>query len=147
MMDDATHGGPPDRDAVSHPGETVGPRLTLPSQHDPLTAILHQLSVIVLRHPVAAQAAFAALVAEGRRFARTPEGSRWHAALADSELVRRGRSLWEGSLLNLLEDDPEALLPSSIFDAIVHAASRGELGALSERVFPLSKDDDDSPST
>lgn len=94
-----------------------------------LDGLFAQLAVLVLRHPVAAQAAFAALVAEGRRFAQTDEGRRWRDALADSELVRRGRALWEGSVLNLLEDDREAMLPSALVDAIARAASRGELGS------------------
>lgn len=95
-----------------------------------LETLVARLEEILLRHPVAAQAAFAALVREGRRFGATEEGARWRAALADSELVRRGRTLWESSLLNMLEDDPDAILPSGLFDAVTRAFSRGELGDL-----------------
>ncbi|HZR80795.1 MAG TPA: hypothetical protein VFD92_06840 [Candidatus Binatia bacterium] len=106
------------------------PRLAPPAAADALERFFAQLAVVVLRHPVAAQAAFCALVAEGRRFSQTEEGRRWRDALACSELVRRGRALWEGSVLNLLVDDPDALLPSGLVDAIAHAASRGDLGDL-----------------
>ena len=103
------------------------PRLTLGLPDDPLRHILHAASLALLKHPVAAQAAFAAFVAEGRRFAETAEGRRWKAALVDSDLVRRGTALWEGSVLNTLEDNSDALLPSTILDAIVQAAGRRDL--------------------
>lgn len=106
------------------------PRLTL--QHsgaaaDGLAQLLRQVSISVLKHPVAAQAIFSAFVAEGRRFAQTPEGQRWRVALADSELVRRGRALWEASALNMLEDSPGTVIPTAILDAVVHAVSAQDL--------------------
>jgi len=104
------------------------PRLTLPPADDLLLQILQKAS-LALHHPVAAQAVFSAFVAEGRRFAETPEGRQWKAALADSELVRRGTAVWEGSVLNTLEDNSAALLPSTILDAIVQAAGRRDVVA------------------
>src|SRR5580693_1180923 len=44
-----------------------------------LGEILRRAQLLLLKHPVAAQAAFAALIAEGRRFAATPEGAEWAA--------------------------------------------------------------------
>ena len=105
------------------------PRLTLPPADDLLLQILQKASLALLHHPVAAQAVFSAFVAEGRRFAETPEGRQWKAALADSELVRRGTAVWEGSVLNTLEDNSAALLPSTILDAIVQAAGRRDVVA------------------
>ncbi len=99
------------------------PRLRLRTPEDPLARALRAASEFFLKHPLAAQALFTALVAEGRRFAQTPEGRRWRAGLAQSELVRRGRALWEGSLLNMLDDDPDAVMPSSVFDALVRTTS------------------------
>jgi hypothetical protein len=110
------------------------PKLVLRSADDPLVDVLRRASRLVLQHPIAAQAAFAALVAEGRRFAGTPDGSRWKAALAGSELVRGARVVWESSVLNVLEDDPDTLLPSVIVDAIVEAASRADLPGLLREV-------------
>lgn len=104
------------------------PRLTLhEASSDPLPSLLRAISRLLVQHPVAVQAAFSALVAEGRRFAQTPDGQRWRAALANSELVRRGRALWEGSALNLLEDTPETVIPSAVLDAFVLALSRPDL--------------------
>jgi len=120
------------------------PRLTLPASDAALERLVAQLSLIALRHPVAAQAVFTALVAEGRRFARTPEGQRWRAALASSEFVRRGRALWESSVLNLLEDDGDTVLPSAFGDAVVRAASRGEIHTLVREVV-AGGDDGDRP--
>ena len=123
----------------------AAPRLVLQTAADPLTDLLRTASASVLKHPFAAQAIFAGLVAEGRRFAETEEGRRWQAALADSEFVRRARALWEGSVLNLLEDSPDALLPSAIFDALVQAASRPDLPALLRAVLrPGDRDADRS---
>ena len=110
------------------------PHLVLRPSNDPLIELLHRASLLLLKHPVAAQAAFAALVAEGRRFAETPEGRRWKAALADSELARRGHALWEGSLLKVLEEQADAPLPTAILEAIVQAASRRDTTALLQRV-------------
>jgi hypothetical protein len=115
-------------------GRAPVPRLPSYSPDDPLLRVLEQASLILLQHPVAAQAAFAALVAEGRRFAQTAEGRRWKAALARSELVRRGGALWEFSVLNTLEDGGASTLPSTIFDAIVQAAGRRDLLPMCEEL-------------
>ena len=114
------------------------PTLALEVPADPLADLFHSASLLVLKHPVAAQAAFFALITEGRRFAATPEGQRWRTALASSEFVRRGRALWETSLLNLLEDDAEAVLPASLKELIVWAASRPiSFGHFSTRSLPM----------
>jgi len=38
-----------------------------------------------------------ALLAEGRRFARTPAGARWRHVLGQSSLAREGRALWDAA--------------------------------------------------
>jgi hypothetical protein len=95
------------------------PTLVLRRETDELGTILRDLALLVRRHPVAMQAACRALVAEGRRFVETPEGRAWHARLAGSELVRRGRILWEASALDLLDDRGDARLPTAFVDALV----------------------------
>ena len=117
-------------DASAAPDASVWnavPRLTLPAVDDPLASVLRMVSLVILKHPVAAQAAFAALVAEGRRFAQTPEGRWWKAALANSELAERGRALWEASMLHALEDSSDVVLPTAVVDAVVQAVSRTDL--------------------
>jgi len=104
------------------------PHLVVSEADDPLQEILDGAGRLLARHPVTAQAVFAAFVAEGRRFASRPEGKRWKAALANSEFVRRGRALWESSALKLLEDHADTVIPSAVFDAIVQALSDADPG-------------------
>jgi hypothetical protein len=124
------------------PGEDATLRFAPP---DAIEDLLGQLTVVVLRHPVAAQAAFKALMAQGRRFAATPEGERWRAALVHSEFVRRGRAFWEESPLNLLEDHPEAVVPSGIIDAAVRAVGTGGVRSLLRDPTAAEADDDGRP--
>jgi hypothetical protein len=111
------------------------PRLVLRPPNDPVVELLQRASLLLLKHPVAAQAAFAALVAEGRRFAETPEGRRWKAALKSSELAWRGHALWEGSLLKVLEERADSPLPTAILEALIQAASRSDTTALLQQVL------------
>jgi hypothetical protein len=95
-----------------------------------LLQLLRRLQVVVLEHPLAAQAAFSALVAEGRRFAATPEGAEWKAALAGSEWIRSGRRLWEALSLNILEEEVSTVVPSTYLEAVFRATSSPELESL-----------------
>ena len=106
------------------------PRVVLGPGDDDLAEMLHEAQLLLLRYPAAAQAAFKALVAEGRRFAETPQGRRWRSRLAGSELVRRGRILWEGSALDMLEESGNTVLPSSLLDAVLSALTGGNLDAI-----------------
>lgn len=92
--------------------------------------LLQQLQLLLLKHPLAAQAAFSALVAEGRRFAATPEGAAWKASLAASDLVRNGRQLWDALTLNLLEEDASTVVPSAYLEALFRVATSPELEAV-----------------
>lgn len=94
---------------------------------DEVAALVRQLQMSLLRHPAAAQAAFAALVAEGRRYAETEEGARWREALARSELVRRLRPVYESITLHMFEADPQTTLPSAYLDALVQVARADHL--------------------
>ena len=107
----------------AQPPADLEPGLMLRADDDPLQRALAALVRVLVHHPVAAQAAFTALIAEGRRFGRTPEGQSWKTALAGSELVRRGRARWESSALNFLVDDVVRVIPAAIFDALVRALS------------------------
>jgi hypothetical protein len=68
---------------------------------DEALGLLRRLQVLLLKHPVVTQAAFSALVAEGRRFGATPEGAAWKSSLATSELLQQGRRLWDALSLNI----------------------------------------------
>ncbi len=94
---------------------------------DELSSALQNAHRLLLKHPVAARAAFRALAAEGRRFAATPEGKQWAARLAGSDLMRRGRSLWEVATLGMLEERSTQMLPTQLLDALCHAVARPDL--------------------
>jgi hypothetical protein len=80
---------------------------------------LGELQQFVLQHPVAAQKIFAALVAEGRRYAATPEGARRARALADLPAMARARQFWESSLAGVLEEGGDTVLPSSYVEIVM----------------------------
>jgi hypothetical protein len=95
-----------------------------------LAAVLRKLQGLLLQYPVASQATFSALVAEGRRFATTPEGAEWKAALAGSELVRNGRQLWDALALDRVEEDASTVVPSAYLEALFQGAASPELERL-----------------
>jgi hypothetical protein len=119
----------------SDPAEGL-PRFTL-NPEDELFRLLRRAQELLLTHPIAAQAIFRAFVAEGRAFALTPEGARWKAEIEGSELIRRGRVVWEVGTLNTLEDDAETIIPSKILDAVVKAAATSDLEPMLSRLFGL----------
>jgi len=116
------------------------PRLVVRDRDAPVRDVLREAQYALLKHPVAAQAAFASLVAEGRRFAATPEGRGWAERLASSELMREGRTVWEVATLQILEEEPANLLPSTYVDALVKATSSPELESLLARLFDSGED-------
>ncbi len=72
----------------------------------------------------------AALVAEGRRFAQTPEGRRWQDILSRSDLVRRGRMIWQAWGLDGLLQDKVDTLPSEWLDELLKQVSGANMEAL-----------------
>ncbi|MCB9548788.1 MAG: hypothetical protein H6706_23535 [Myxococcales bacterium] len=95
---------------------------------------LHEARTLLVKYPVAAQAAFAALVAEGRRFAETEAGRRWQTTLADSDLVRRGRAIFQGVTADVLGEH-QGPLPSGFLEAFIEATRRGDAEGLLQRLF------------
>lgn len=79
---------------------------------------LHDLLVdaqrAVLGNPVAARGVWDLLVAQGKRYAQTPEGARLRDALLASDAVDQLRRVWEAVSLNAL-DGPAG--PSGVPDA------------------------------
>lgn len=111
------------------------PRLALRAPDDEEIRILRSAQLLLLKHPVAAQAAFSALVAEGRRFAETPEGRAWSRRLARSSLLHRARLVFEITTLWMLEEEPPDVFPSAYLDALFLAGSNRELEPLLDRLF------------
>jgi hypothetical protein len=80
--------------------------------------LIRRLQAFILKHPVAAKAAFAALVEEGLAFATTPEGRAWRKKLAGSELLHRARLVLDLPGFSLLERRTETAYPSAYLDAV-----------------------------
>jgi hypothetical protein len=105
---------------------------------DELSSLLVEIRWLMLRYPLAARAAYRALVAEGRRVAATEEGAQWRRRLEGSELLRRGQLIWEAGTLNLLESGDDGVLPSDLIDAFCRAATRRDLEpALARALEPM----------
>jgi hypothetical protein len=85
--------------------------------------LLREAQAVLVKYPIAAQAAFASLVREGRRFAATDEGRGWKARLAGSPLVSQARTLFEGLAGGVL-DERGGTLPSAYADALIRALDR-----------------------
>lgn len=98
------------------------PRLVLREPEQELEEALLEVRFAILRHPVAAQAIFAALVAEGRRVSCTTEGQALKERLARSPLVRRMRESWELASMNVLEADPAGPVPGDLLELFVATA-------------------------
>lgn len=108
---------------------------------DELSRLLHELRWVLFKHPIATQAAYRALVREGRAFAQTDEGRAWRARLERSELIRRGTSLFDLGTMSMLDPDSDQLLPTHLIDAFARAASRLDLEeALARRLEPTVED-------
>lgn len=114
------------------------------SDDDEVATLLRAAQGAMLRHPAAAQAMLRALAAEGRAFARTPEGAALRERVARSDLVRRGRVVWEVATLNALEEHGETLLPSKVLDAMAKATRARDLEPMLTRLFGLEADGDDA---
>jgi hypothetical protein len=128
-----TRNDPPAEDSAAVLDGLLRVELSDPEQEE--IRILRAAQRLLLKYPVAGQAAFSALVAEGRRFAETPEGQSWKRRLSRSSLVHRARLVWEITTLWMLEEDPPNILPSAYLDALCMAASSEELEPLLDRLF------------
>ncbi len=74
---------------------SASPSVPGPAGDAAVEETLRAVQRALFRHPVAAQSAFRALVAEGRRYAGTPEGAELLERLRRSAAVARARLLWE----------------------------------------------------
>lgn len=104
----------------------VSPRLVL-EDPQPLLALLRAGQELLWRDPAAAAALLQAVTAEGRRFAATPEGERWMRAFGGSELVQRGRMIWQAFGLDALAEGSPAQLPSDWLRHVLDALGSADL--------------------
>ena len=122
------------RHAYDVPSSNGNGRRKNEQDENELFDMLTRLQLWVLQNPMAAQAVFAALVAEGRRFASTNAGARWARALGESDLVRKGRLVWEATTLNLLEEREGAVLPTTYLEVLRRAVMTKNFEALLARL-------------
>lgn len=108
-----------------------GPDQPPPGSQDPvIDAAIRQLARAIVKHPLAAQAAYSALVREGRAFAATDEGRRIRARLARSELASRLATAWQLVTFGMLEAEAgPGAIPSVLVEALVQAVFRSRFEA------------------
>lgn len=102
------------------------PRLVL-EDDQALLRILRRLREWLWRYPSAAGSLVRMLVAEGRRFAETPQGARWRARLSKSDVVQRGRMVWSAYGLDRLLDDEPGTLPSEWLEMLARTLEEADL--------------------
>jgi hypothetical protein len=130
----AAHAGATSNGAgVAPPAAAVDPPADSASPDD-VAALLAELQLLFLKFPVAAQAGYRALVAEGRGFAKTPEGAAWAQALGSSELVQQGRRIWDTVSLGMFDEDPSTVIPSAYLEVLLRAAKSTTLEDLLRRI-------------
>lgn len=106
------------------------PTLVIEDERTQVDPLLLDVRRALWRHPLAAQALFAMLVAEGRRFAATPEGRDWSERLRHSEPLEQASVVWDLVTSRALEDTQDTVVPSVIAEAFVKAATDRSLGQL-----------------
>jgi hypothetical protein len=106
------------------------------AEHDAnLEQGLRRLQEVLLRHPLAVQAAFSALVAEGRTFAKTAEGAELRDRLARSSRFGKARMVWEVLTMSGFTERPQGALPGVFVDALARAMVSDRLEPLLSRIF------------
>jgi hypothetical protein len=94
-----------------------------PEDDDETIRRLRAAQTILVKYPVASQAAFAALVREGRQFAKTEDGKRWKRRLAASPMLAKARTLFEGLSQGIVAEHGKTL-PTTYVEEFLHALDR-----------------------
>lgn len=102
-------------------------RLTIAEDNAALARLLAAGQRLLAEHPQAARTLVQAFVAEGRRFAETAEGQAWKEALIRTDLIRRGRLIWEAYALDSLFESEPAFMPSAWLDVVSAASDNPDL--------------------
>jgi hypothetical protein len=114
--------------------ETI-PTIELHDFDESTLRILQALQSMLLRHPIAFQAAFNALIAEGRMFGETPEGRELKTKLENSSLVQQLRYVFDLTTFSLLERDASSMLPSAYIDTLFMLGGNERSDHLLDRLF------------
>jgi hypothetical protein len=100
-----------------------------------LIQALRSLQNAIFRHPIAIQSLYAALVREGREYAKTPEGAELLESLARSPSLAKTRMAWEVISLGAFVEHPDGALPSVFMDKLVREIKVSALEPLLSRLF------------
>lgn len=90
---------------------------------------------VLLRYPLAAQAAFSALVAEGKAYADTPEGHDLLRRISRSKKAARLRIIWEVLTMSGMTEKPEGALPGVFLDKLARTLTVEGIEPLIARLF------------
>jgi len=128
-----------DQLAIAEPDDAVRPADGAPdaggdAEVERLIAIARRAHRILLEHPVAAKAAYAALAAQGRAFAATREGGELRARLVRSRRLRRASLVWRSLTMGMLDDQDPGELPATYLDNLLRAIDRSDLEQLLGRL-------------
>jgi hypothetical protein len=105
------------------------------AQERALTPLLRKVHRALFRHPIAVQAAFSSLVAEGKRYARTPEGAAWRAQLMGARETANAQLLWEILSTRSFTEQADGVLPSTLVDALSRAIRFRQVEPLLARIL------------
>ena len=97
----------PEAELTFYPANGSPARNTATAQEDELSDVLRAFQDAVFRHPIAIQGLFAALVREGREYAKTEEGATLLARLSKSPSLAKTRMVWEVLTLSAFVEEPE----------------------------------------
>ncbi|HEX6245971.1 MAG TPA: hypothetical protein VFZ61_33830 [Polyangiales bacterium] len=103
-------------------------------QHE-LSSVLQGLRAVMARHPIAFQAAYSALVREGRAYAASEQGEAAKEALRGSQLLSASRLVWRTLSMGAFTESPHEVLPSTYLDAMLRAGSLAQLEPTLSRLF------------
>lgn len=127
-----------EKQATPNKGSAALPRLIL-QDNDSLMSVLRFIQRLLVRNPRALSAILQAVVAEGYRFAKTPEGQHWKESLTRSELMLRGRLIWDSYGFSSLMDTAPALLPSDWLELIVSGLMNTDLEATLTQLIDMKE--------
>jgi hypothetical protein len=120
---------------MSAPADDDVPTLQLGGDDAMILDALRQVQRAVLLHPEACRAGFEALRREGRLFAQTAEGARWHARLSHSALLARAQFVAQIASFWVTEEQSEGSTPSALVEAIASAAASSGRDRLIDRLL------------
>jgi hypothetical protein len=110
-------------------------RATPAPEEAQLMSALEAVHRAIFKYPMAIQAAFGALVAEGRRYAQTEDGAILCDRLARAREMGRARLLWDVLSLSAFTEQSEGPLPSVFADTLVRALRSRHLEPLLSKVL------------